>query len=313
MSIEQKPLVSIIMNCYNGEEFLNEALESIFSQTYPRFEVIFWDNRSIDNSAIIFKSKKDKRFKYFLAPKHTSLGEARNQAINKSMGELIAFLDCDDLWLPSKLEDQIPLFQKTTVGIVICDTYYFNKKRVIKQLYKKKPPPTGKVFSELLTNYFISLETAMIRKDALKDLDEWFDSRFEVIEEFDLFVRISFYWELEYVDKVLAKWRVHKKSLTWQQPELFPFETDLFIGKIINHHPKIEIDYQNELNILKANNSLDQALIYWAKKDKKSAFKLIKKYLLKNKRVTLVYLFIKIFGYKLFSSFMNLRRGINGL
>jgi len=153
----------------------------------------------------------------------------------------------------------------------------------------------------------------MIRKDALKDLDEWFDSRFEVIEEFDLFVRISFYWELEYVDKVLAKWRVHKKSLTWQKPELFPFETDLFIGKIINHHPKIEIDYQNELNILKANNSVDQALIYWAKKDKKSAFKLIKKYLLKNKRATLVYLFIKIFGYKLFSSFMNLRRGINGL
>ncbi len=126
-------------------------------------------------------------------------------------------------------------FEKKSVGIVISDTLFFNENRVIKQLYKKKPPPTGKVFSELLTQYYISLETVIIRKSALESLSEWFDSRFDVIEEFDLFVRISYQWELEYVNKVLSKWRVHNKSLTWQKPELFPFETNLFINKIISY------------------------------------------------------------------------------
>ena len=170
MTLKHKPFVSVIMNCYNSAEFLNEALESILSQTYSFFEVIFWDNRSTDHSSEIFKSKSDNRLKYYLAPIHTSLGEARNQAIKKSNGDLIAFLDCDDLWFPTKLEEQIPVFEKQSIGIVICDTLYFNEKRVIKQLYKKQPPPSGKVFSKLLTQYYISLETVIIRRIALESL-----------------------------------------------------------------------------------------------------------------------------------------------
>lgn len=310
MTFKSNPLVSIIINCYNGEKFLKESLESILFQTYPFFEVIFWDNKSIDNSKKIFKSIIDKRFKYFLALNHTSLGEARNRAIKQANGELIAFLDCDDLWFSTKLEEQIPFFEKKSVGIVICDTLFFNENRVIKQLYKKKPPPTGKVFSELLTQYYISLETVIIRKSALETLSEWFDSRFDVIEEFDLFVRISYQWELEYVNKVLSKWRVHNKSLTWQKPELFPFETNLFINKIIRLYPNIKIDFEEELNILKANVSIDKALIFWKKNERKKAIKSIRPYLYKRRRATLIYFFIKIFGTKIFFLVYNIRKGL---
>ena len=93
------PLVSIIMNCYNGETYLADALKSIISQTYKNFEVIFWDNQSHDNSAFIYKSFKDKRLKYYYAKKHTSLYRARNLALKKTRGEFIAFLDTDDVWL----------------------------------------------------------------------------------------------------------------------------------------------------------------------------------------------------------------------
>ena len=58
-SINQS-LVSIIMNCYNGESYLNESIKSAISQTYKNWELIFWDNRSKDKSAEIFKSYKDK-------------------------------------------------------------------------------------------------------------------------------------------------------------------------------------------------------------------------------------------------------------
>ena len=68
------PLVSVIMNCYNSDQYLQEAIESIYAQTYSNWEIIFWDNASIDDSAKIAKSY-DERIKYYLASETTSLGE----------------------------------------------------------------------------------------------------------------------------------------------------------------------------------------------------------------------------------------------
>ena len=61
-----KPLISILMNCYNGEKYLREALEGVINQTYKNWELIFWDNMSSDNSAKIFNSYSEKRFQYYL-------------------------------------------------------------------------------------------------------------------------------------------------------------------------------------------------------------------------------------------------------
>ena len=61
----QDKLVSIIMNCHNGEKFLSEAIKSILKQSYKNWELIFWDNCSTDNSSLILKSFKDSRIKYF--------------------------------------------------------------------------------------------------------------------------------------------------------------------------------------------------------------------------------------------------------
>ena len=78
------PLISIIVNCFNGEKYLKRALESIINQTYNNWEVVFWDNQSSDNSKKIFSEFKDKRFKYYFSKEHTSLYKARNEAIKIS-------------------------------------------------------------------------------------------------------------------------------------------------------------------------------------------------------------------------------------
>ena len=96
--MSENPIVSIIMNCYNGEKYLREALVSILAQTYKNWELIFWDNQSTDKSVEIFKSYADERLKYFYAPTHTLLYEARNYAIEKASGEFYAFIDVDDWW-----------------------------------------------------------------------------------------------------------------------------------------------------------------------------------------------------------------------
>ena len=64
MNKKGQPLVSVIMNCYNGEKYLREAIDSIYAQTYTNWEIIFWDNASTDNSAEIAKLS-DSRLKYF--------------------------------------------------------------------------------------------------------------------------------------------------------------------------------------------------------------------------------------------------------
>ena len=132
-NLDKKPyLVSIIVNCYNGDKYLSEALDSILNQTYKNWELIFWDNQSNDKSAEIFKSHKDSRFKYYCANEHTSLYKARNLAIEKSNGDFIAFLDTDDLWNENKLQLQMPYFNDSKVGLVFSNLW------VLKKNFKKK-------------------------------------------------------------------------------------------------------------------------------------------------------------------------------
>src|SRR4051812_42401163 len=95
--------VSIVMNCRNSEQHLREAIDSVVVQTYKNWEIIFYDNLSTDSSPEIAKSY-GKKLRYIRGEKSMSLGEARNEALKHANGDLITFLDCDDLWSPDKLE-----------------------------------------------------------------------------------------------------------------------------------------------------------------------------------------------------------------
>jgi glycosyltransferase involved in cell wall biosynthesis len=106
----ENPLVSVVINCFNSEKYLVEAIESVISQTYKNWEIVFWDNASDDQSPEIVKSFNDKRIRYYRGDETVLIYTARNFAINKCKGELISFLDCDDIWMPDKLEEQVKLF-----------------------------------------------------------------------------------------------------------------------------------------------------------------------------------------------------------
>jgi glycosyltransferase involved in cell wall biosynthesis len=231
--MSDKPLVSILMNCFNGERYLKEAIDSVMSQTYGNWELVFWDNQSRDKSAEIFKSYDDPRMKYYYASKHTDLGGGRALAWEYLTGDYIAVLDVDDVWLPTKLEKQLPLFNDPEVGIVICDTVYFNEKKE-KPLYNGKYPPTGWVFEQIISKYFVSLETLVFRKSTVSKLFRAFDPEFSAIADFDIVARLSLISKLEVYPEVLAKWRVHEASDTWKYPQYFIEEKDRWIKKLID-------------------------------------------------------------------------------
>ena len=123
-----KNLVSVIMNCYNGEKYLEKSLKSIILQKFHKWELIFWDNQSTDNSKKIFDSFLIQNFKYYLSEKHTSLYEARNLACEKARGEYIAFLDCDDEWYEDFLSKRKIFFENKFYDFSFSNSHIFWKK-----------------------------------------------------------------------------------------------------------------------------------------------------------------------------------------
>ena len=249
-----QPLVSIIMNCYNGEDYLCESIESVLSQTYKNWELIFWDNKSEDKSAEIFKSYKDKRFKYYYASQHTSLYDARNQAIEKSSGEFVAFLDTDDFWAKDKLELQIPFFKDLEVGVVYGNLFIVNEKLNTKKIFLKKKKPRGFILDDLLKDYCTGLVTLVIRKSFLKDYQSAFDGSFHIIGDFDLMIRMSSKYKFECVDKPIASWRSHWKNESLLKKKTQIKELKIWYKKMQNY--PIIFNNKNFSNINNMINNL---------------------------------------------------------
>ena len=124
-------LVSVVMPVYNAEKYLEGSICSVLQQTYPHWELLIVDDCSTDESPAISANyaAQDSRIRYFkTASPSGSPCLPRNMGIKFAQGRFIAFLDSDDCWLPHKLEEQLPLFEKSDVGIV----YSERNRRVVK-------------------------------------------------------------------------------------------------------------------------------------------------------------------------------------
>ena len=213
--MKKEPLVSIIMNCFNGEKYLRDAVNSVINQTYRNWEIIFWDNKSDDESAKIFKSYKDSRLKYYCSSYHVEiLYEARNYALKKANGDFIAILDVDDWWVTNKLEKQMPLFDDPEVGLVYGNEWRFFEKKNKKEIYKKKILPRGMILNELLHDYVIGSPTYIVRKKSLDSLEYYFNKHFHIIGDFDLNIRLAAKWKVNCVQDPVATVRIHGQNVS---------------------------------------------------------------------------------------------------
>jgi glycosyltransferase involved in cell wall biosynthesis len=304
----QNNLVSIIMNCHNGEKYLSEALESIINQSYLNWELIFWDNCSTDKSSIILKSFKDLRIKYFKSLNFTNLGEARKSAFEKCMGEYVAFLDTDDIWYKDKLEKQLKYFEND-VGIVTCNTIFFNEK-IKEQLYKKKIQE-GYVFDKLLENYNLSLETLIIKKNFALSSNIIFDKNLSYISDFDFFLRLSKICKLKYVPQVLSGWRVHQGSESWKKPNKFNEEKQIFIEKIENFYPDLISNCKNLWINFKVQTLKKNAVhLIINKQPKKARSEILKNFTFNFQILIIYFLSFFFFSRNLFLFILNKRKKV---
>ena len=219
--MNNKPLISVIMNCYNGGKYLEESINSLVNQTYQNWELIFWDNLSTDNSYEIFNKFNDKRLKYFRSTKHVILYQARNLALQKTNGDFIAFLDTDDIWLPNKLEKQVPLFNNPKIGLVYGNFWNYNEKKFFskKKIVRKNILKRGKITQHLIKNYYIGILTVIIRKEFINNLKEVFNTKYNLLADFDFILKFSLKHEFDFIEEPVAIYRQHEKQLQYLEIE----------------------------------------------------------------------------------------------
>ena len=259
-------LVSVIINCFNGEKYLKKCIQSVINQTYLNWEIIFWDNQSTDGSKNILNSFNDNRIKYLHASTHETLYSARNFAIENANGQLIAFLDTDDIWLPFKLERQVKIFKDESVGVV-CSNYFVLDEINNKTFLQYKKRTTSIKTNDLLKEYNVGLLTLIIRKSYLLTLEKpYFNYKYNIIGDFELVMKLSINCNIVYLNEALAKYRKHNNNISLLQKDKLSIELKdwAYTTNNFNHFAHYKnysyiismIYYYESLDFIRENNIL---------------------------------------------------------
>tara|TARA_R110001583_G_scaffold1542_10_gene12003 strand:- start:18426 stop:19346 length:921 start_codon:yes stop_codon:yes gene_type:complete len=209
--------VSIIMPVYNRQKYLAEAINSALDQTYDNIELIIIDDGSSDTSLDIandYANKYPDKIKT-LSQKNAGASTARNKGIESATGDLIAFLDSDDLYEKNKIEEQVKLYkQYPNAGFVYCDYYIVNNKNKILKIVESSEYMTGNIYNKLwLSSFELSGGSVMVTKKKMIEVGG-FNIDLAGSENVDLRLKLSLLGPVYYVAKPLCRYRRHDSNIT---------------------------------------------------------------------------------------------------
>jgi glycosyltransferase involved in cell wall biosynthesis len=198
--LSKNPTVSVIIPTHNRGWILREAIDSVLAQDYADYELIVVDDGSTDNTREILEACG--RDITVVQQSNRGVSAARNRGIAASRGQLLAFLDSDDLWLPQKLSRQVDFF-KSNPAALICqteETWVRNGVRVNPKRRHQKL--AGMIFEPSLALCLVSPSAVMIRKTLFEVVGR-FDERLPACEDYDLWLRVSCRYPVYLIDEPL--------------------------------------------------------------------------------------------------------------
>jgi len=207
-------LVSVIVPVYNRAHLVAETVDSILLQTYRHLEIILINDGSSDNSLSVIK-EYEKCFPEkvrVIDQKNQGQIVARNKGIKLARGKYIAFLDSDDLWLPDKLEHQIPLFNQG-VGLVYGGVELINESGETTGFNPCDPSVQGNIYPQLLVKNRMTGGSVVVLAEALAKVG-LFDPEFKAAENWDLWLRICKEYQARLVNKPVVKYRLHQNNMS---------------------------------------------------------------------------------------------------
>jgi len=210
------PKVSVIIPCYNASATIRETLDSLRCQTFRTFEVIVVNDGSTDDTGTIlgiYTKQFNEKLK-IITQINKGQAVAKNVGIEHSSGEFIAFLDSDDLWAPDKLEKQYDYMQLNPgIAMSYTEAYKIDEKGECINTISANPAFRGKCFENLVLHNNIVASSVMVRRDVL-DKVGFFDTELAACENWDLWISISRYYPINFIEHPLTFYRVHKDNMS---------------------------------------------------------------------------------------------------
>lgn len=209
------PPVSVIIPTHNSARFIYHTLQSVMAQTFLDFEIIVVDDASTDNTCEIVKSFRPE---VRLIERKRNSGTAdipRYDGVEAAKGDYCAFLDADDLWMPEKLQAQVP-FLNEHKDVSLVHSYVMVMDENGHDLYVRHEgsiPPTGMIARELLRHCFISTSSVVVKREA------WLRAqrRQDITgygTEWDFFLAIAREYPIGFIPEVLVKYRHHQAGIS---------------------------------------------------------------------------------------------------
>ena len=202
-----RSLVSVVTATYNMGQHVGTAVQSVLDQTYDCLEIHVIDDGSTDNTEkIIKKFTPDPRVHYHYQD-NRGQAAAKNRGIREAKGEYVAFLDADDMWLPKKLEKQLPLFAKSSkIGVVYSDELYMDENNEVLPEKSKKRYYSGNITESLFLDNFVNFNSTVVKKECF-DRVGVFDESLRMSIDWDLWLRISTKYHFAYLDEPTFQYR----------------------------------------------------------------------------------------------------------
>lgn len=219
----EAPIVSIIMPAYRVAEYIGAALDSILAQTYTKYEIIIVNDGSPDTAEfeLVLEPYIDKVI--YIKQENGGPSAARNVAIAKARGEFLAFLDADDYWEPSYLDQQLSFLEKNqSVDLVYSDALLVGNSPLAGHSFMEITPSQGEVTLENLLGgcCTIILSATVVRRQAVIDAG-LFNKELRYAEDYDLWLRLAKDGSrMAYQKLVLINKRIHSASLSSDRMKL---------------------------------------------------------------------------------------------
>jgi glycosyltransferase involved in cell wall biosynthesis len=210
------PLVSVIITAYNRPEYLKFTLQSINNQTYRNIEILVIDDGSANNNSNKIKEivKTFENCKYFYK-ENTGQPDSRNYGITRAKGKFITFCDDDDIWVKNKIELQVSTLQNNLdYGMTTCCVGFINENG--DKLNRKRCHSGfnhGYVFEFFLEKNRISSPAPMLKTEIFEKVG-FFNKSFTIAEDWEFWRRVTFYYEIFFMDQILAYVRLHPTNMS---------------------------------------------------------------------------------------------------
>ena len=204
------PAISVIMPVYNGAMYIQEAMDSILSQSMPDFELIIVNDGSTDHSSEIVHSYFDKRIKIIDLPKSTGCFPARNTGLRVVAGKYICMMDADDVIVPDRFEKQYRFMEENPEIGMVSGTYQtFTGNR---QNFKETDYEAIKIL--FLRHCYLCHATSMIRTVLVQKHDLYYNETYTYASDYDWQVRVLSFAPVAHVNDLVYRYRVHAQQIS---------------------------------------------------------------------------------------------------